>query len=142
MDELLRSGSVDLLVPEVTVSLLSNEQHILAAKVVRHGRRAALVVLAADCARCAASAWETVIGAAPADVRERLGSEPPPAAPWCSALVDIRVLHTPADLWPHVERLGVAWQRVAAVLGPAGPTAAAGRTDTCASEPHPSEPHL
>ena len=67
MDELLRSGSADLLVPEVTVALLSNERHILAAKVVRRGRRAALVMLAADCARCAASAWETVIGAAPAE---------------------------------------------------------------------------
>ncbi len=135
LDELLRTGSIDLPLPELTAALLSNERHILAATVVHRGRRAGLVVLVAACARCAASAWNTMMAVAPAPMRERLRREPPPGAPWCAALLDTRLLRTPADLWSHVERLAVAWQHAAAVLGAAGPMTAADRPAACADDP-------
>ncbi len=135
VDELLRTGRADLPLPKLTVALLSNERHILAATVVRRGRRAGLVVLVAACARCASNAWNTMMAGAPAHMRERLLSELPPAAPWCAALLDIRVLRNPAEVWPHVQRLAVAWQHAAAVLGAAGPITADGRPAACADDP-------
>ena len=57
----------------------------------------------------------------------RDGTEP------AGALVD-ELLRTPADLWPHVERLGAAWQNAAFVLGFA-PLTAADCTAANADEP-------
>ena len=134
VDELLRTGRAVLPLPELIVALLSIEQHTLAVTVTRRGRRAGLIVLAAACATCAATAWATVTESAPAPVRERLRSEPAPASPWCAALIDTRLLRTPADLWPHVERLGAAWQNAAFLLGFA-PLTAADCTAANADEP-------
>ncbi|MDD9986442.1 MAG: hypothetical protein OXQ31_09240 [Spirochaetaceae bacterium] len=135
LDELLRAGLADLPPPGLTVALLSKERHILAATVVRRGCRAGLVVFVAACAGCGAHAWSTMMTGAPADVRELLRGEPPPETPWCAALLDTRLLPEPEGLWPHVERLAVAWQHAAAVLGGAGPMTAAGCPAACADDP-------
>ena len=135
LDQLLRASCADLPPPGLTVALLSRERHILAATVVRRGRRAGLVVFVAACAGCGAHAWRTVMTGAPADVQERIRGEPPPEAPWCAALLDTRLLPEPEVLWPYVERLAVAWRHAALVLGGAGPMTAAGCPVACTDEP-------